>query len=168
MNGIILSTRKSKVKQIGWIRRCRYFFLRLLRLRGTPQTMARGWASGVFAGFFPLFGVQTIIGVLLASLMRGNKLVAVAGTWVSNPLTYIPIYVFNFQVGKLLLGGEDLATNDINWKSFSELLELGFSFIFTLFTGCFVVGFIAGLVTYFLSLWLTVRWRNSRQKRRKL
>ena len=27
-----------------------------------------------------------------------------AGTWISNPLTYVPLYWFNYQLGSLLLG----------------------------------------------------------------
>ncbi|MGK7877854.1 MAG: DUF2062 domain-containing protein [Xenococcaceae cyanobacterium] len=154
---------KSKRTQPWWLRRWRYLYMRFLRLRGTPRAIARGLAIGVFAGFFPLFGFQIIIGVVLAALLRSNKFAAAASTWISNPLTYVPIFVFNFKVGQLLLGSNELSVAEIDWQSLPELMKLGSAFIWTLFIGCFVVGFIAAFCTYLLSLRLIIRWRKSRQ-----
>ena len=98
-----------------------------------------------------------MIGVLLAALLRGNKLAAVAGTWISNPITYVPIFVFNFKVGKLLLGSRDLSVGAIDFQSLSELMELGYALIGTLLLGCFVVGSVLAFCTYFLSLRLIIR-----------
>ncbi len=86
--------------------------LRLLRQRmlwlwhheGSHGQRARGLAAGVFMGCFPFFGLQILLGVALASLVRGNHILAAAGTWISNPLTYVPLYWFNYQLGCALLG----------------------------------------------------------------
>ena len=40
----------------------------------------------------------------VATLVRGNHLLAAAGTLVSNPITYVPLYWFNYLVGCQLLG----------------------------------------------------------------
>lgn len=152
--------RRSRIKR-SW----RYFCLRFLRLRGTPRYISRGLAFGVFAGCFPLFGLQTIIGVLLAVLFRGHKLAAAAGTWISNPLTYVPIFAFNYKVGELLLGfgiGETHVIFPDNWQSWSELKESGLVFLVTLFSGCLVVGAIASILTYLLSFRFVSRWRRRR------
>jgi uncharacterized protein (DUF2062 family) len=61
-------------------------------------------AAGVFMGCFPIFGLQTLLGIALASLVRGNHILAAAGTWISNPLTYIPLYWFNYAVGCRVMG----------------------------------------------------------------
>ncbi|MFS8808493.1 DUF2062 domain-containing protein, partial [Synechococcus sp. R6-10] len=82
----------------SWKRWLRYLYLRLLRLQSSPKEIARGLAVGVFAGCFPIFGFQTLAALVLAVPFRGNKLAAAAGTWVSNPFTYVPIYAFNYQV----------------------------------------------------------------------
>ena len=71
---------------------------------GSPGERARGIAAGVFCGCFPFFGLQMVLSVALASLVRGNHLLAAAGTLVSNPLTYVPLYWFNYKVGCWLLG----------------------------------------------------------------
>ncbi|PSO47264.1 MAG: DUF2062 domain-containing protein [Cyanobacteria bacterium SW_9_44_58] len=149
----------KKKKQSWWKRRLRYLYLRLIRLRSTTPAIARGLATGVFAGLFPFFGFQTIIGIGLAMLVRGNKLTAAVGTWISNPFTYVPVYLFNFQVGQLVLGTHDLST-DVDWTSSTELLQAGKLFIATLLVGCTVMGAIAGITAYFLSLWLIPLWRK--------
>ncbi len=154
--------RRSRIKR-SW----RYFYLRFLRLRGTPRYIARGLAFGVFAGCFPLFGLQTIIGVLLAVIFRGHKLAAAAGTWVSNPLTYLPIFAFNYKVGELLLGfgiGKTQVTFPDNWQSWTELKESGLVFLVTLFFGCLVIGWVAAILTYIISLKSLSRWRRRRYK----
>jgi len=146
----------------GWRRWLRYLYLRLLRMQSSPEEIARGLAAGVFAGCFPIFGFQTLAALLLAVPLRGNKLVAAAGTWVSNPLTYVPIYAFNYRVGQWLLGSTtafapaELAAPQ-NW------MQWGLEVSGTLFVGCAFVGFWGALASYFLGLWLV---RQIRQRRR--
>ncbi|WP_204105567.1 MULTISPECIES: DUF2062 domain-containing protein [Spirulina sp. CCY15215] len=160
---------QHRKSQSWWWRSGKYYYFRLLRLEGSPKAIARGVSVGMFAGFFPLFGLQTIIGLLLAALFRGNKLAAAAATWVSNPFTYIPIYSFNFAVGRWLLGGllggQNIALETIDWNS-PEMLEVGSDFALSLFAGCFVVGLIAAIWGYFLSLAFIQRYRQARRSRK--
>ncbi len=153
------SQKKQYRKQDWWRRKLRYLYLRLIRLRSTTPAIARGLAMGVFAGFFPLFGLQTIFGLLLAILIRGNKITAAVGTWISNPFTYVPIYIFNYNVGRVLLGTDEVSQK-VEWTSTAELLQAGKTFAVTLFFGCSVVGAIAAFIAYFLGLWLIPRLRK--------
>ncbi|MGY2716430.1 uncharacterized protein ACVW0R_000793 [Thermostichus sp. MS-CIW-15] len=150
-------------RDLGWRRWLRYLYLRLLRMQSSPKEIARGLAAGVFAGCFPIFGFQTLVALLLAVPLRGNKLVAAAGTWVSNPLTYVPIYAFNYRVGEWLLGSRTaFATSELvvaqNW------MQWGLEVSATLLVGCAFVGFWGALVSYFLGLWL-VEWIRRRRRR---
>lgn len=155
---------KRRTKQ-SFRRLLQYFYWRLLRLQGRTEAIARGLACGVFAGLFPLFGIQTIIGVLLAIPLRGNKIMAVAGTWVSNPLTYVPIYAFNFHIGRLLLNDNTLT--DVSLQSWQQVKALGSEIIWTLFVGCFTVGLVCAVCSYFLGLLLIRRFRASYHSRRR-
>ncbi|MEM8830535.1 MAG: DUF2062 domain-containing protein [Cyanobacteria bacterium P01_G01_bin.19] len=137
-------------------------YLKLLRLRGKPKVVAKGLAVGVFAGCFPFFGLQSLVGVVLATLLRGSKVAAIAATWISNPLTYVPIFVFNYKLGKLLLGTKDTVLF-LDLKSFTTFKELGPTFAITLLTGCFVVGSILAFITYFYSLAILERLHNRRK-----
>ncbi len=162
-----ISTPQPVKKPLSWQRGSRYLYLRLIRLKSTPGAIARGLAVGVFAGFFPIFGFQTIAAVLLAIPFRGNKLVAAAGTWISNPFTYVPIYLFNFQVGQWLLGraGQGgLATARAVFEADQNWLQLGSDVVTTLFTGCAFTGGIAAVIAYGVGLWGVDYLRQRRQK----
>ncbi len=137
---------------MSWKRPLRYFYLRFIRLRATPANIARGLAIGVFWGMFPLPGVQMLTAILTAALLRSNKLAAAAGTWLSNPLTAIPLTLFNFEVGRRLLDRPPIEFSGISLRSVDGLLELGSDFAVSYLFGCFIVGAIAAPVFYFLGL----------------
>tara|TARA_B100000242_G_scaffold38655_1_gene23116 strand:+ start:126 stop:569 length:444 start_codon:yes stop_codon:yes gene_type:complete len=105
---------------------------------GTPLFHAKGLAIGVFSGCFPFFGFQTLLGVFFARLARGNVFLAVIGTWISNPFTFIPLYYFNYKVGSIFLSNSSNDTIEKNlviddlWKQgtlVSIKLILGSSFV---------------------------------------
>lgn len=154
-------------RKISLFRYLRYRYLRLLRLNVKAEAIARGLAVGVFAGCFPFFGLQSLIALFLATFCRGNKLAAVLGTWVSNPLTYLPIFAFNFKVGQLFFGQQNLVLQDLMQDLHGLLFESGLKFALTIFSGSFVVGITAAAITYWLSLKFIVRWRQDRNKQAK-
>ncbi|MBF2079257.1 MAG: DUF2062 domain-containing protein [Synechococcales cyanobacterium T60_A2020_003] len=158
----------SQRRATSWLRTFRYFYHRFTRMEGSPHAIARGLAVGVFSGWFPWFGVQMIIAVALAALVRGNKIMAAASTWVSNPLTYVPIYAFNFHVGCWILGidmGKDIFTEMSSW---SDAVALGQDFLLVLLFGCFVVGLGVAALSYGAGLWLLQSVRQQRLDRRRL
>ena len=119
---------------------------------GTPGQRARGLAAGVFCGCFPFFGLQIVLSIGLASLARGNHLLAAAGTLVSNPITYVPLYWFNFVVGSRLLG--PLAGTDLDDVNRSNLWDQGWDVLQRLLLGSTLVGglmaLLLGLLAYLL------------------
>ena len=135
------------------IQRVKKSFFWIWRQEGTPAERARGVAVGIFSGCFPFFGFQSLIGVLLASWFKGNHLMAVAATWISNPFTYVPLYWFNYHVGSILLGPvQNLA--EPGPFSFSMIWTQGWIFSSRLLIGSTLVGLFAssivGTIVYFL------------------
>ena len=112
---------------------------------GTPGQRARGVAAGVFCGCYPFFGLQTVLSIGVASLVRGNHLLAAAGTLISNPLTYVPLYWFNYQLGCWLLG-QNTALPDLNDLNRSNVWEQSWSFTNRLLLGSTVVGAVLALM----------------------
>ncbi|MDJ0703101.1 MAG: DUF2062 domain-containing protein [Leptolyngbyaceae cyanobacterium MO_188.B28] len=155
--------KRGRVRR-SWNRRIRYIYLRFVRMRGSSKEIARGLAAGVFAGLFPLFGFQTIMGIALAALLKGNKIIAAAGTWISNPLTYVPIYAFNYQVGRWLLGLSQVNYTFSKLQSVKTMMEMGAEITATLLVGCFVMGLICSICSYFLGLKLVNYARRQRRK----
>ncbi|WP_225907387.1 DUF2062 domain-containing protein [Leptolyngbya sp. BL0902] len=144
-----------------WQRKIRYVYLRFIRLQGSPEQLARGMASGVFSGCFPLFGLQIVIGLAVATVVRGNRIMAAAATWISNPFTYLPIFAFNYQVGVWILGSSS-TQGFTDLDSLRGWADMGTEVSVRLMLGSAVVGVIAGLLSYYLGLPLIRRLRQRR------
>lgn len=156
-----------KVPQANWQRQIRYIYLRFIRLQGSPEQLARGMASGVFSGCFPLFGFQIILGVAVATVFRGNRIMAAAATWISNPFTYLPLFAFNYQVGAWLLGGG----SGIDFTGIEGLkgwMDMGTEVSVRLMLGSTLVGLVMGFLSYALGLPLIRRLRHRRSSPTRL
>ena len=132
----------------------------LWRQEGTPAQRARGLAAGVFCGCYPFFGLQIFLSVGVASVVRGNHLLAAAGTLVSNPLTYLPLYWFNYLVGCRLLGPGRGGIN-LSELNRSSLWAQGWEFSQRILLGSSVVG----LVLAMASGWMAYRLFLQREAR---
>ncbi len=130
----------------GIERTLRYLYLRFVRIRGSAHDVAKGMALGVFIGMTPTMGVQMPIAFFAAMLLKENQIAALLGVWISNPATAIPIYTFNFKVGKYLLGTPNLKMP--RFTSFQEVMALGHDFLLPLATGSLVTGVVAAVVAY--------------------
>jgi uncharacterized protein (DUF2062 family) len=128
----------------------------LRRQQGSPGYQARGLAAGVFTGCLPFFGLQIVLGVALAGVMRGHPLLAAAGTWISNPLTTLPMCWLNLQLGILLLGPAESLPG---WDQLAslQLAELGWSFGTRLLLGSVLMGLVMAPPSGWLCWWLQRR-----------
>jgi hypothetical protein len=79
--------------------------LKLLAITDTPDAIAGGVAIGVFFGFMPLFGLKTLLSIVLAWLTGSNILAAViSGALHDVILPLMPvIYRWEYDVGYWLL-----------------------------------------------------------------
>ncbi len=147
---------------IKGFKKSRAFLFWIWKQEGTPAKRARGLAVGVFSGCFPFFGFQTFIGILLAGLVRGNYLLAVAGTWISNPLTYLPLYWFNYKVGDVFLGeGRDL--HNLSELTKQQLFDQGLLFGSKILLGSSIVGLMTGLASGLASYIFFKSFSNQRK-----
>ncbi len=145
---------------LRFLRKCivklRSYCLWLLRQEGTPGERARGLAVGVFSGCFPLFGFQIVLGILLSTILKGNRLLAVSGTWISNPMTYLPLFWFNYNVGCFFLGN---IPGDNNYGDIdaSLLWNKGYLFLIRIFFGSIIIGILSslliGILFYFILIY---------------
>ena len=124
-----------------------------LKQQGSPFFNAKGIAVGVFCGCFPFFGFQTILGLFLARVAKGNLFLAAIGTWISNPFTYVPLYYFNYKVGSFLLKNSPDIIFEKNLIT-KELWEKGSVFSIRLILGSTLVGLflasISGVIIFFI------------------
>lgn len=85
--------------------RLRRNYKRLFLIRDTPQSIAWGAAIGVFLGCTPLFGLKTLLALLLAVLFRVNKISAVVAVSLHDLLLpFWPVVLrLEFDIGYWLL-----------------------------------------------------------------
>lgn len=151
----------SQRQRRRWQRRLRAYLRWLWRQEGSHGQQARGLAAGIFTGCYPFFGLQILLGVGLATLVRGSHILAAAGTWISNPLTSLPLYWFNYQVGSWLLGpGPGFPS--LQQVQESGLWDLGLAFSGRLMLGSTVVGLLSSMAVGAM-YW---RWMRRRQRNR--
>lgn len=138
---------------LKWFNKFQHSLRLLWELEGTPAKRARGIAVGVFSGCFPFFGLQSLMGACLASLLKGNHLLAVIGTWISNPLTYIPLYLFNYKIGSFFLGSER-ELNNLSGLTQRQMWNQGWIISSRIFFGSILVGLFFGLIFGLISYML--------------
>ena len=170
----------------GFRRLFSYLFQRIIRLPGTPISIASGFASGVAASFTPFIGFHFLIGGAFAMLLRGNVLASAIGTFFGNPWTFIPIWLADYKVGLGVLHamgyGDNLRALTIDELgvilssvlqfmslsgnvSSSELFVKVEYVLMPMLIGGIVLGIIAWFVSFLLSLWAVKGWRIHRAKR---
>ena len=148
------------MSQMRWnlIFRLQRFFRWLWQQEGSPSYKARGLGIGVFCGCFPLFGFQTLLGIALASLLRGNHFLAVSGTLISNPATYLPLYWLNYRVGSALLG-QGVESQGLSQFAWRDIWGQGWLIGSRLLLGSAVVGTLVG-ISIGLIVYLLLRTRS--------
>lgn len=110
-----------ELKNFSWYSDPRNWFRAMLMLDDSPHRIALGGAIGMFFALTPTMGIQMFLVLLLAVLTRRwftfNKVAALLMVYVSNPLTALPIYWFNYKLGTIYFPGTT------SRKEFEALLQ---------------------------------------------
>lgn len=124
---------------------------------------------GLFCAFLPLPIGQMVVAALLAVFGRCNLPIAVALVWVTNPLTFGPLFYFAYKLGAWLLGVDAAGAGwELSWEWLWQRMR---HIWWPLLLGSLVCGWVAGLTGSVLArlLWrlhVIRRWRERRARRR--
>ena len=126
------------------------------------RSVSRAFAVGLWAMYTPPLPWQQVLAAIGAIYFNANLPIAVALVWITNPLTWAPMYYFAFLVGAYAMGSptfsfdqfEDIFTID-------KALELGAP----LLLGCFILMNIGAVLGYFGVQYF---WRRSVRHRVEL
>jgi len=132
----------------------------LLKKNKSPHDIALGVAIGVFICCLPLYGLHTILVIILAIMVKSaNKIAMLIGTSLSIPPTVPFITWAGYSIGNFLLG-ENSPTLDwakIRSLNFQALKDL----YYPLFLGSVVLGVISAIIFYYIVYWfLKVRTKK--------
>ena len=145
--------------------RFRALCARMAAEKGSPEYVARGWALGMFIGCSVPFGLQLLISVPLAFTLKAGKIGAVAGTFITNPVTIFFLYPAQTWAADKLLGGnlsyDKLEGLEWSWRT---ITALGADVFAAFFLGGFILAMILSPATYF-AVRALVRRRRARRER---
>jgi uncharacterized protein (DUF2062 family) len=141
------------------------------------HSVAGGVAAGLFCGLLPA-PFQMVSAALCAVVFRVNLPLAIFTTLYTNPLTFIPLYIFAFWLGRLILGGESafVAPPEFSASHPGEsllalvgwLAQLGWPLligVLLLATVLAVLGYVAVRVGW--RYWLVRNWHQRKLSRRE-
>ncbi len=139
--------------------RIKRFAKSLIKINDSPKKIALGVAIGVFWGILPTFGFAILFSVPTAFLLKANRLSAIAGTFVSNPLTWPFIYPLGWKIGQRILG---LPPADFSEGSFGvqNLLSLGKSLLVRSLVGNSLLATSISLLSYLVVLIVVTRYKR--------
>jgi len=159
----------------------RYLFNRFIRpiftINNTPHAIALGVWLGVFIGFTPTVGLQLILVAIIGTMIKANRIIALILCWISNPITFIPLYYGYYWFGAKLVNVPpsevwtfgnfadkiDLFKENIDRIGYLDSFELLGDEIFTpMIWGSLVIALCLSVPLYPITLTMIRRRRNNK------
>ncbi|MGB2988261.1 MAG: DUF2062 domain-containing protein [Phycisphaerae bacterium] len=162
-----------------WLRARRFLTQGVLHTNDSPHAIALGVGIAMWVAFLPLIGLQTIIAIGLAALLRANKAVCIPVVWITNPFTIVPIFGACFSLGRSIISSptgpsEVVILSDLQQHQAVGFFELAFwrdllyrlaGYGLELWIGCIIVGVVFGVISYFAARWGVSAYRERRRRR---
>jgi uncharacterized protein (DUF2062 family) len=106
---------------------------------------------------------ETVVAIFLAIMWRANLPLSITVVWISNPVTWVPLYTPCYLLGARILQLEPVPLEDIG------LLTLGWHYV-ALWMGCLLAGTTLGFGSRFVIDWLwrlqvRIEWHERRRHR---
>lgn len=118
------------------------------------NSVTKGFAVGIFCAFLPM-PFEMVAALFMAAMLGGNIPVAISAVWLSNPLTWIPLYTPCYLLGARILSIKPIPIDQIN------ILDLGLHYV-ALWLGCLIVGISLSLLSHLV---LNIIWRSNIRRR---
>lgn len=144
----------------------RSLFRRILHLDETPHRTALAFAIGVFIGFSPAYGLHMVMVGFCAWAFQLNLIALLAGAFLNNPWTLIPVLGGTYWTGAAILGLHDFPSFDWSDLTFMGIYHQVMPYVWPFFIGGMVLSFIGALVSYPLAYLLLSKYRQHRPMER--
>jgi uncharacterized protein len=119
------------------------------------RSVSLAFAVGFWAMYTPPLPWQSVIAAIGAIAFNANLPIAVALVWITNPLTWLPMYYFAYRVGAFTLGQNASNFNEFSrFFSIEKAIELGTPFL----AGCFILMNLGALLGF---IGVRMIWRQS-------
>ena len=132
----------------------------VLHLQESPQRTALAFALGVFIAFSPLYGLHTAMVVLCTWLFGLNFIALLAGAFINNPWTIIPILGATYWTGAVLLGRTDVPNFDWHDLSFSGIYQQVLPYAAPFVVGALILSVIGAVLSYPIAYLVLTKYRH--------
>lgn len=161
-------------------RGARLYYLKFVRQKGDPHSLALATAIGVFIGFTPTMPLHTVAIILISFFTKTSIITAfLASNIACNFLTYAPIYYLSTVIGNALTPYEltwDKIKDVLNillshpgmGKAIDAVLGLGYEAMVVLMVGGVILALPFGVVSYFLAFRFFLKIRQKRREKHLL
>jgi len=133
----------------------------VLHLQESPQRTALAFAIGVFIAFSPAYGLHTVLVIACSWALRLNLVALLAGAFLNNPWTLVPILGATYWVGALVLGQSDSPSFDWQDLSFRAIYEQIMPYAIPFILGGFVLSILGAALAYPLAYYFVAKYRRS-------
>ncbi|MGD8449993.1 MAG: DUF2062 domain-containing protein [Desulfobacterales bacterium] len=137
-------------------------YTRFIKIRGNPKEIALGFSLGIFIGLTPTMGIQLPIALFAASLLKWNKIAALTGVWITNPVSAPFIYGTTYLVGSRIIGVEKAfkIPGVLDFELLKRTLEKAPEILFCMTIGGIIIGIPLALISYYLSFSVVKRYQD--------
>ena len=161
----------SKTADKGLLRKAASKLIAIAKQKDTPHRIALGLALGIFIGVLPIMGIQMVVVTLVAIPLRGNLKAAIAGVWISNPVTFIPMYWSYYRFGLLFTPSRRISWDHfyatmMRYSDWDEFLETSTDILVPMWIGAGILAVVFAIPTYLFTYRFVIRYRALRARRR--
>ncbi|HET6519441.1 MAG TPA: DUF2062 domain-containing protein [Geminicoccaceae bacterium] len=149
----------------GWRRAGRYVAKRVVRMSGTPHSIAIGLAAGVAVSFTPFIGFHILLACLICLPFRGNVIAAAIGTAVGNPWTFPFIWVWIYTFGRWLLGDAAPAPT-LRELTPGLIFDRPWTVLWPMVVGSIPTAIVAGVASYVPLVRAVAAYQEARRRRK--
>ncbi|MPM12524.1 hypothetical protein SDC9_58877 [bioreactor metagenome] len=136
---------------------------KIIRLKGDPVKIYRGFALGSFIGVSPLIGMQVLICLGLSTLLRISRPASVIGVLNTNWTKGLFLYPVNYRIGAWILGNNNLVdfTKILHGNILRNIINAGPDVFISMLIGGFVTGAILAVAYYYLVHFILTKFRKN-------
>lgn len=141
------------------------------------HSAAGGVAAGLFCGLFPA-PFQMLGAAICAIVFRINLPIAILTTLYTNPVTFVPLYIFAYWLGSLIVGGDKgfMPPPEFDFSAIGSWFKASIAWLghlgMPLVVGVTLLATVFAVLGYFgvrvaWRIWLVRAWRLRSLRRRK-
>ena len=152
MAGRVPNTDAQQDRRSSLVQRVRQFLATSLKEGLAPGRASAAVFVGVFVGTIPIYGFQSLLALTLAVVLKLNKPLTFAATFVNNPLLQPFLVLGSVQLGHLLLKGRFLSLTLADMTALTIGTQLSAWLVGSVVLGVLLGGIAA--CAMFLFLWV--------------